>query len=155
LEQGSDDEVFNFALDESLFPLIKAFSPDIIVALIGADTMISDPLTHLKLTNNSYQQTIRKMTALCPKILALGGGGYDLYRTARCWTLAWSVLNNLEPADEFAGLVGGMMFGPEQEVGSLYDHPYLTQGENKDKAMAEAKRVAAYIRKEVFPIHGL
>ena len=155
LEPGSDDEVFNFALDEALFPLIKAFSPDIIVSLVGADTMVSDPLTHLKLTNNSYQRAVREMTTLCPKILALGGGGYDLYRTARCWTLAWSVLNNLEPADEFAGLVGGMMFGPEQEVGSLYDHPYLTDGESKDKAMAETERVAAYIREEVFPVHGL
>ena len=155
LEPGSDDEVFNFALDEAVFPLIKAFSPHMIVALVGADTLVSDPLTHLKLTNNSYQRALREMTALCPKILALGGGGYDLYRTARCWTLAWSVLNNLEPTDEFAGLVGGMMFGPEQEVGSLYDHPYLTKGETKDKAMAEAKRVAAYIRKKVFPVHGL
>jgi acetoin utilization protein AcuC len=155
LESGSDDEVFNFALDEAVFPLIKAFSPHMIVALVGADTLISDPLTHLKLTNNSYRRAVREMTALCPRILALGGGGYDLYRTARCWTLAWSVLNNLEPTDEFAGLVGGMMFGPEQEVGSLYDHPYLTQGENKDKAMAEAKRTAAYIRKEIFPVHGL
>jgi hypothetical protein len=26
-----------------------------------------------------------------------------------------------------------MMFGPEKEVGSLYDHPYRNQGEFKDK----------------------
>jgi len=38
--------------------------------------------------------------ALCRKILALGGGGYDLYRTSRCWTLAWSILNHVEPVDE-------------------------------------------------------
>ena len=88
-------------------------------------------------------------------MLALGGGGYDLYRTARCWTLAWAALNNLEPVDEFAGLVGGMMFGPEREVGSLFDHPYLNTGEVKDKAMTEAKRVVEYLKKKVFPIHGL
>jgi acetoin utilization protein AcuC len=152
---GSDDEIFDFALNEAVFPLVKAFVPHIIVAQIGADTMVSDPLTHLKFTNNSYQRASRGMSALCPKILALGGGGYDLYRTARCWTLAWSILNNLEPMDEFAGLVGGMMFGPEQEVGSLYDHPYQSKGEIKDKAFAEAQRVAAYIQKKIFPIHGL
>ncbi len=155
LEPGSDDEIFDFALNEAVFPLIKSFSPDIIVALVGADTLISDPLTHLKLTNNSYQRAVRGMIALCPKTLALGGGGYDLYRTARCWTLAWSLLNHLEPMDEFAGLVGGMMFGPEQEVGSLYDHPYLSKGETKEKALQEAQRVATYIQKEIFPIHGL
>jgi acetoin utilization protein AcuC len=119
LEPGTDDEVYEFALESVVFPLVKCFSPDIIVAEIGADALVSDPLTHLKLTNNSYQKAVRRMMELSPKILALGGGGYDLYRTARCWTLAWSILNGLEPSDEFAGLVGGMMFGPEMEVGSL------------------------------------
>jgi hypothetical protein len=57
--------------------------------------------------------------------------------------------------DEFAGLVGGMMFGPENEVGSLYDHPYFTKGKDKDKAFEEARRVVSYIQKEIFPVHGL
>ena len=155
LEPGSDDEVYDFALEEAVFPLVKTFSPDIIVAVVGADTLISDPLTHLRLTNNSYQKAVRGMMDICPKILALGGGGYDLYRTARCWTLAWSILNRVEPKDEFAGLVGGMMFGPEKEVGSLYDATCFSKGESKEKALKEARRVADYIRKEIFPIHGI
>ncbi|MFH1479890.1 MAG: acetoin utilization protein AcuC [Pseudomonadota bacterium] len=155
LEPGSDDEIFDFALNTTVFPIVKAFSPDMIVTVIGADTLISDPLTHLKLTNNSYQRAIRRMSDCCPRILALGGGGYDLYRTARCWTLAWSILNRVEPMDEFAGLVGGMMFGPEREVGSLFDHAFFTKGEAKEKAFEEARRVADYIQKEIFPIHGL
>jgi acetoin utilization protein AcuC len=100
-------------------------------------------------------KAVKKMIELCPRILALGGGGYDLYRTARCWTLAWSALNHLEPMDEFAGLVGGMMFGPEMEVGSLYDHPYLNTAEDKEKAMLEVERVVKYIRRKIFPIHGI
>jgi acetoin utilization protein AcuC len=155
LEPGSDDEVYDFVLDDVVFPILKSLSPDIIVAQIGADTLRSDPLTDLKLTNNAYQRAIKGIKAHCPKILALGGGGYDLYRTARCWTLAWSILNGVEPMDEFAGLVGGMMFGPEKEVGSLYDHPYQSKGEIKAKALEEAQRVATYIRKELFPIHGI
>ena len=155
LEPGTDDDVYSFVLDHVVFPLLRAFSPDLIVAEIGADTLISDPLTHLKLTNNGYQKAVRGITALCPRILALGGGGYDLYRTSRCWTLAWSILNHVDPMDEFAGLVGGMMFGPEMEVGSLFDHAYSSKGEVKEKAFDEARRVVAYIRKEIFPIHGI
>ncbi len=155
LEPGSDDEVFLSVFNEMVPPLMGAFSPDLVVAELGADTMISDPLTHLKLTNNGYQSTVKKIVSLCPKLMALGGGGYDLFRTARCWTLAWSILNFLEPTDEMAGLVGGMMFGPEMEVGSLYDRPYNSTGEVKEKAMSEAKRVMEYIRKAVFPYHGL
>jgi acetoin utilization protein AcuC len=155
LESGTDDEVFSFAFDEIAPPLIQAFSPDIIFSELGADMLISDPLTHLKLTNNSYIRAVKKVVELCPRILALGGGGYDLYRTARCWTLAWGALNNLEPVDEFAGLVGGMMFGPELEVGSLFDHSYSSGGEVKIRALSEAKRVVEYLKKEVFPVHGI
>jgi hypothetical protein len=61
----------------------------------------------------------------------------------------------VEPADEFAGLVGGMMFGPEMEVGSLYDAPYQSKAEFKKKAFEEANRVVAFIRKEIFPMHGI
>jgi acetoin utilization protein AcuC len=155
LESGSDDDVFSFAFDEIIPPILSSFAPDIVVAEVGADMLISDPLTHLKLTNNGYLRAIKKVIEICPRILALGGGGYDLYRTARCWTLAWAALNNLEPVDEYAGLVGGMMFGPEMEVGSLFDHPYSSPETVKDKAMVEAKRVVEYLKKEVFPIHGL
>jgi len=154
LEPGSDDEVYAFVLDEAVFPVLKAFRPDFMVVEIGADTLISDPLTHLKLTNNGYQKAVRGIMPICRKILALGGGGYDLYRTARCWTLAWAILNHVEPEDEFAGLVGGMMFGPEMEVGSLFDRPYLTKGEGKEKAFEEAQRVVAFIRERVLPVHA-
>lgn len=155
LEPGTDDEVYTMVLDTVVSPLLRSFAPDLIVVEIGADTLISDPLTHLKLTNNGYQRAIKGLAGAGPPILALGGGGYDLYRTARCWTLAWSILNHVEPVDEFSGLVGGMMFGPEMEVGSLYDHPYASQGEIKIKAFEEARRVVNYLRKEVFPFHGL
>jgi len=155
LEPGTDDEVYVFVLDSVVFPLLRAFSPDLVVAEVGADTLISDPLTHLKLTNNAYQQAVRGTLEVCPRILALGGGGYDLYRTSRCWTLAWSILNRVEPMDEFAGLVGGMMFGPEMEVGSLYDHPFSTKGEVKEKAFSEVRRVVSYIQERIFPVHGL
>jgi acetoin utilization protein AcuC len=155
LEPGADDDVYALAFDSVVPPLVRAFDPDLVVAQLGADTLISDPLTHLKLTNNGYQRAVRELLALSSKFLALGGGGYDLFRTARCWTLAWAILNDLEPRDEFAGLVGGMMFGPEMEVGSLYDYPYKSQGMVKEQAMKEAERVVAYIRDTVFPIHGL
>jgi len=155
LEPGTDDEVYTFAFEAIVPPLVRSFGPDIIVAELGADTLISDPLTHLKLTNNGYQQVVRSIKNLCPKVLGLGGGGYDLYRTARCWTLAWAILNNVVPVDEFAGLVGGMMFGPEMEVGSLYDYPYLSEGETKEKALQEVRRVVAFIQEEVFPLHGI
>jgi acetoin utilization protein AcuC len=155
LEPGTDDEVYAYAFEAVVPPLVQSFSPHIIVAELGADTLISDPLTHLKLTNNGYQKAVGSIRQLCPRVMGLGGGGYDLYRTARCWTLAWAILNEVVPVDEFAGLVGGMMFGPEMEVGSLYDYPYLSEGEVKEKAFQEARRVVSYLQETIFPLHGL
>jgi acetoin utilization protein AcuC len=155
LDVETDDDVYLEAFRAVVPPVLLAFQPDIVVAEVGADTLISDPLTHLRLTNNGYQEAVRILKTLCKRILAVGGGGYDIYRTARCWTLAWSILNGVEPEDEFIGLVGGMMFGPEQEVGSLRDQPHPTQGPAKEKARSRARQVVAFLKKEVFPIHAI
>ncbi len=155
LDAQTDDEVYLEAFREIVPPLVEAFHPDLLIAEVGADTQISDPLTHLRLTNNAYQEAVTILKMLGKRILALGGGGYDIYRTARCWTLAWSILNDVEPEDEFAGLVGGMMFGPEHEVGSLRDGPHPTTGTEKEKARVRARKAVKFIKKEVFPIHGV
>ena len=153
LEPGADDEVYDYAVQEIMIPALEAFAPRLVVAVVGADTMASDPLTHLKLTNNAYQRVLGQIVTICPRVLGLGGGGYDLYRTARCWTLAWAIINMISPSDEFAGLVGGMMFGPEMEVGSLYDFPRQSMGEEKKWAMAEIQRVSGYLKENVLPVH--
>ena len=147
LPPKTDDEVYLEVFHRIAIPLIKGFRPDVLVAELGADSMISDPLTDLMLTNNSYTEIVRELKGLCGKILAVGGGGYDIYRTARCWTLAWAILNDVEPKDEFAGLVGGMMFGPEMEVSSLYDRPYTITGPEKDKIRQEVDKTITFLIK--------
>ena len=155
LMADSDDEVYIFAFSEIVPPLVKAFKPNLIIAEIGADTHVSDPLTHLNTTNNGYCEAIKIIKGLSYRILAVGGGGYDLYKTARSWTLAWSILNEIEPKDEFLGTVGGMMFGPELDVGSLKDKTLYSTGVIKEKTRGEAERVVGYLKRVVFPIHGI
>ena len=140
LPPKTDDEIYLEVFHRIVVPLIKRFKPDILVAELGADSLVSDPLTDLMLTNNSYTQIVEELKRLCSNILATGGGGYDIYRTARCWTLAWAILNEVEPVDEFAGRVGGMMFGPEMEVSSLHDRPYTIKGDEKDKIRHEVDK---------------
>ena len=145
LPPKTDDEVYLEVFHRIVIPLIQRFKPDILVAELGADSLISDPLTDLMLTNNSYTQVVKEMKGLCGKILATGGGGYDIYRTARCWTLAWAILNDVEPKDEFAGRVGGMMYGPEMEVGSLYDRPYAVTGPEKESIRQEVGKTVEFL----------
>ncbi len=155
LPPGTDDEVYVRAFGEIVPPLVGNFKPDIVIAELGADTHIADPLSDLNLTNLGFSQVVRMIADLSPRLLALGGGGYDLYKTARNWTLAWAVLNGLEPRDEYAGVVGGMMFGPETDAGTLYDKEFVTTGRAKQQINQEVDRVLNTIKKTVFPIHRL
>jgi hypothetical protein len=40
-------------------------------------------------------------------------------------------------------------------VGSLYDYPYLSDGETKEIALQQARRVVAFIQENIFPLHGI
>jgi acetoin utilization protein AcuC len=155
LPAGTDDEIFEHAFGEMVPPLLGAFKPDIVIAELGADTHLSDPLSDLNLTNLGYSRVVEKLAAMSPRLLALGGGGYDLYKTARNWTLAWAALNGLEPRDEFAGVVGGMMFGPEADAGEIYDKKFVTGGLAKEQIRREVDRVLAALKNTVFPLHQI
>ncbi len=92
----TDDAIYMKAFDEVAYPLIAAFNPDIIVTQIGADTFRTDPLTNLEITTHSYCEMLVKIKRLKIPWVALGGGGYDLMNTARAWTLAWAIMNDVE-----------------------------------------------------------
>jgi acetoin utilization protein AcuC len=107
------------------------------------------------MTNVGYCQAVKKLKECSSRLLALGGGGYDVFKTARSWTLAWGILNDLEPRDEYVGLVGGMMFGPEIEVGSLQDKTVYIKGSTRERVNQEIDRILAFLRENVFPIHKI
>ncbi|MCP4138317.1 MAG: hypothetical protein GY754_45570 [bacterium] len=155
LLKGTDDEVYLKAFEELVPPLVNSFKPDIVFAEIGADVHKDDPLAHLDLTSNGYEKIIKIINEISPKILATGGGGYNCYETASLWTLAWAAFCGLEPHDGFAGSVGGMMFGPEAQAGNLRDEPFSASSEVKENCLAHTTKIIEYIKKNVFPVHGL
>ena len=152
---GTDDEVYLYAWNAIVPPLVERFKPDITVAQIGGDSHKDDPLANLNLTSNGYKRLFQDIKRLSPRLLALGGGGYNVFKTAALWTIAWATFCGLEPVDQYAGLVGGMMFGPESEAGNLDDEPFVLEGPEKEACFEQARRVVAYLQKTVFPIHGL
>lgn len=155
LIEGTDDEVYLYAFESIVPPVIKKFNPDILFAEIGADVHMEDPLAHLDLTSNCYCRIISDINNFSEKILATGGGGYKVNKTAALWALAWAVFCGIEPEDLYAGSVGGMMYGPEMNSGSLNDNPFFHTGELKDKAFEHARNIVDYIWEHVFPVHGI
>jgi acetoin utilization protein AcuC len=155
LPPQTDDEVFLLAFNDIVPAALAAFEPDIVFTLIGADGLLVDPLSHLSLTNNSYAEATKVMEAISPRCVVLGGGGYHLNSVTRAWCLAWAVMNGVEPQDEYAGTIGGMMLGTEYvEGGGLRERHAYTTGPLKVEIRKEVERVTEYIKGTVFPLIG-
>ncbi len=153
LPENSDDEIFTFAFTEVFPPVLKAFQPDAVIGVMGVDTFSTDPLTHLKMTNNSYAEAAGVMDRLAPCWMALGAGGYDLDNVARGWTLMWAKVNGLDRDDDAGAVLGGS-FLAESDLGiaSLRDMAVRTSGPEKAKALEKVEASLEHIKENVFPL---
>ena len=92
--RGFNDVEMAHVRDGLILPKVAAFAPDAIVFLCGADGVVDDPLAHLALSNNAHWDVLRGLMALgAPRLLVLGGGGYNPWTVGRLWTGVWGVLN--------------------------------------------------------------
>ena len=155
LEAYTDTEVYLPAFEAVVPPLLERFKPDVIVAQLGIDSHRTDPLTHLALDVQGFARALQRIVPLAPRLIALGGGGYDLRNVARAWTVAWAVLNRVElPArlpeafEEDARRYG---FTSRD----LWDAP-ATLPEEIGRAVREyADRQVGAVQTTIFPYHRL
>jgi acetoin utilization protein AcuC len=136
-------------------PLVAKFRPDVIVAQLGIDSHRTDPLTHLALDVQGFGKAVARILTLAPRVLALGGGGYDLENVARAWTHAWALMNDVELPAELppAFLEHAAWF--RFRTGSLWDPPAPPDRERCLHAREYADRQVDEIRRLIFPLHGL
>lgn len=95
LTTHTDDDIYLWAFSEIVPALVAKFNPDIVVTQLGCDSHYLDPLTHLSLTTGGYTEVIKKIRAFNRPWLAFGGGGYDVAVAARSWTLAYSIMMDI------------------------------------------------------------
>jgi acetoin utilization protein AcuC len=88
-----NDSEMAYLRDLLILPRLRAFQPDAIVLLCGADGLEEDPLSHMKLSNNALWDVLRAVMGLAPRLLVLGGGGYNPWSVGRLWTGVWGILN--------------------------------------------------------------
>tara|TARA_R110002074_G_scaffold70143_1_gene162974 strand:+ start:3840 stop:4958 length:1119 start_codon:yes stop_codon:yes gene_type:complete len=91
--RGFNDSEMAFVRDALIVPRVMSYRPDAIVLLCGADGVEEDPLSHLALSNNAHWDVLRQLMGLAPRLLVLGGGGYNPWSVGRLWTGVWGVLN--------------------------------------------------------------
>ncbi len=90
---GYNDSEQRFLLRNAILPLITRFRPEAILLQCGADALEEDPLARLSLSNNAYWATVAAVMPLAPRLIVLGGGGYNPYTVGRCWAGIWATLN--------------------------------------------------------------
>ena len=90
---GFNDSEMMWVLHESILPLVRHLRPQAIMLQCGADAIEEDPLSRLCLSNNAHRAVVAALMGLAPRLIVLGGGGYNPWSVARCWAGVWGTLN--------------------------------------------------------------
>ncbi len=93
--RGLNDSEMRWLMHHAVLPLIEAHRPQAIMLQAGADALEEDPLAKLSLSNNAYWEVVRAVRGLSPRLVVVGGGGYNPYATGRCWAGIWAALNTI------------------------------------------------------------
>jgi len=147
----TDDATYMKAFDEVAYPLIAAFNPDIIITQIGADTFRTDPLTNLEITTYSYSWMLAKIKRLKIPWVALGGGGYDLMNTARAWTIAWAIMNNVKLNPRLPAAFIGKIEPLGYRNRALLDAMHWADEDERELALTAVEKSISRIKTTIFP----
>lgn len=96
LPPGSTDKIAK-ALWKNAENFIEQFKPEFILLQCGADSLAGDPITQLNLTSEFHAYVTLRLSQLAHKhcdgrLLAMGGGGYNLENIKTAWN---DVIENL------------------------------------------------------------
>ncbi|KAM6909160.1 LOW QUALITY PROTEIN: histone deacetylase 8 [Xenentodon cancila] len=86
LEDGIKDDRYYQVFTSVLQEVRAQFNPEAIVMQLGADTMAGDPMCSFNMTPVGVGKCLQYVLQWQLPTLLLGGGGYNLANTARCWT---------------------------------------------------------------------
>jgi acetoin utilization protein AcuC len=99
LPPGCNDSEFRWVMQNAVLPLIARRRPQAIMLQAGADALEEDPLAKLSLSNNAHRDVVQSVRPLAPRLVVLGGGGYNPWTVGRCWALIWGTLNGFPIPD--------------------------------------------------------
>lgn len=153
------DLEYSRAFEEIVPRLFEWFKPEAVVAQLGVDTHYSDPLTTLNMTLTGYISLVKKIIDLTERyaggrLLALGGGGYNMEVVPVAWASVLHLMRGEEPAEYlppywvefFMNLVG-------REPLSLPDIEIMVGEQTKKRISAELEMTLQGLKEKINSVY--
>jgi acetoin utilization protein AcuC len=109
--RGYNDSEARAVLEGLILPRVAGFAPEVLVVQCGADSVTEDPLSRLCLSNRAYLEALAALRPLAPRLLVLGGGGYNPWTVGRLWTAVWGLLSGQEMPDRLPDAARAVLAG--------------------------------------------
>lgn len=109
--RGFNDDGMALVRDGLILPVVAAFRPDALVIQCGADAVLEDPQSRMALSNNAHWAVIAGLLDLAPRIVVLGGGGYNPWSVGRLWTGVWGTILGAEIPDRLPDAAAAVLRG--------------------------------------------
>ena len=116
LKNGVDDTMFVDVFTRLFNESTRVFEPDVVVCQCGADGLTGDPLGGFNLTSAGIVKCVETVSRYNVPLMILGGGGYNVVNTARCWTEVVACLLGTELSDDIPDHEHLDKYGPDYSL---------------------------------------
>lgn len=87
LPARTGDEAYLLSFRTVLSAVVRCFDPEALVLQCGADTIAGDLIGRLCVSTLAHTQCVADALSLSLPTVLLGGGGYHVFHTAKCWAV--------------------------------------------------------------------
>ena len=122
---GVGDPDYMFALKQIVVPIAESYRPDLVLISAGFDAAKGDPFGQCNVSPAGYAHMVRAMMEICPKVLCVLEGGYNLdsiERSAHACVEALFSEKELPSLDKSQLLNPGTAMAIHQVRGALAKH---------------------------------
>jgi len=158
-------DLYLYAFDQLVPPLIEAFQPDVIINQCGVDTHFTDPLPHLLLTIQTYEALANRIHDLSHNFandrwVAFGGGGYNPTVVARAWASIFAIMAEIKLPNKIPEswinltqrITGSLPLNTRLDV---EDPASKVRPESKKQLQDYTDKLIRTIKETIFPIHNI
>jgi len=99
LNEGNDDESFEYIFKPVLSKIFEKFRPEAVIMQCGGDSLSGDRLGCFNLSIKGHGSCVKYVKSFGVPVMLVGGGGYTLRNVPRCWAYETSILCETEVAN--------------------------------------------------------